>query len=424
MGNTRKGMMLILDGLGDRGAAVFDGETPLSAADTPNLDRLLSEGEGGLLDPLYPGVPVGTHTGTAALLGVPVKGLLTLGRGPVEAAGVGLEAAPGDVVLRCNFATLEGPPDALRVRDRRAGRIRDGTAELALALDGFVPGEGIEASLRAATQHRAVLRLSGPGLGEGVCDTDPGVGAASMDLRACRAVKADDSASRRTADAVNAFVREAHRRLQAHPVNRARVEGGLAPANGVITRGAGRPTPVASLVSGLGVPAAVVTGESTVRGLARLLGFTLVSDERFTALPDTDLAAKVAAASEALRDHDLVFLHIKGPDICSHDKDPAGKRALIERIDAAIGGLVDSELVIGVTGDHSTDCNTGRHCGDPVPTIVRVPGGRRDALKRFDELNCAGGGLGRLPALGFLSGMLDAMGAMHQYRPPDVVYFE
>jgi 2,3-bisphosphoglycerate-independent phosphoglycerate mutase len=101
-----------------------------------------------------------------------------------------------------------------------------------------------------------------------------------------------------------------------------------------------------------------------------LFGFRIISEAGFTAMPQTDLAGKLAAAASELETSDLVPLHIKGPDICSNDRDPLGKKANLERIDASLSGLKRDDLVIGVTGDHSSDSNRGRHCGDPVPSLL------------------------------------------------------
>jgi 2,3-bisphosphoglycerate-independent phosphoglycerate mutase len=156
-----KGLMIILDGLGDRCCEELDGRTPLESALTPNLDRLAQEGLTGMVDPLLPGVPVGTHTGTGVLMGLAPADAAALARGPVEAAGIGLELHPGEVVLRCNFATLSEDGDGLAIRNRRAGRIREGTAELAEELQNMQLGDGITGDLYPATHHRAVLRLGG-----------------------------------------------------------------------------------------------------------------------------------------------------------------------------------------------------------------------------------------------------------------------
>ena len=114
-----KGLLIILDGLGDRSCPALQGLTPLEAAATPNLDRLAGNGITGLVDPLCPGAPVGTHTGTGVLMGLVPADAASLARGPVEAAGIGLEVNPGDVLLRCNFATLGEDGAGLRIRDRR-----------------------------------------------------------------------------------------------------------------------------------------------------------------------------------------------------------------------------------------------------------------------------------------------------------------
>ena len=411
-----KGVLVILDGLGDRPHPEFEGRTPLEAARTPRLDDLAARGLCGLVDPLAPGIPVDTATGTGLLLGAPPASVMGLARGPVEAAGVGLEIAPGDLALRCNFATLERGDQGLMVVDRRAGRIRTGTDELARVLNRVDLGDGITATLSPATQHRAVLRLSGPGHSEEIGDTDPGVVDLPARVLRSKARHRDDARASRSAAAVNRFVELAHERLSDHPINRERVEHGLPPANGIITRGAGLASSGVSVIERLGLSGTVVAGESTVLGLAALLELRSISDERFTGLPDTDVVAKAETAIAALEETDVVFLHFKGADICSHDFDPAGKRDFLERVDEALAALDTADLVIGVTGDHSSNCRTGAHSGDPVPAVLAAPTGRRDGSDRFGESACYTGGLGRLTANSFVMSFLDLMGAVPEWR--------
>jgi 2,3-bisphosphoglycerate-independent phosphoglycerate mutase len=413
-----KGLLIILDGLGDRPCAALGSATPLEAAHTPNMDRLAEQGLCGQMDPLMPGLPVGTHTGMGLLMGLAPSDATRLSRGPVEAAGIGLPMNNGDVVLRSNFATLlEG-----KLVDRRAGRIDEGTEELAKVLADIDLGDGITGSLRPTTQHRGVLHLRGEGLSPQISDTDPGSGKKELGvLRACP-LDPENTAAARTAAAVNRFVALAGERLSAHEENRRRLEKDLLPANAIITRSAGHLFDPANLVTHMGLSAAVVTGESTVEGLARLFGFDVLREPGFTALPDTDLSRKAELAHEALEDHDLVFLHVKGPDICAHDYDPGGKRDLLARIDQAFEELLRGDWVIGITGDHSTESHFGRHCGDPVPSLLRDPHGRIDRIDRFGEKYCMEGGLGRLSATAFLSCLLDAMGATHNFRCVDARY--
>lgn len=412
-----KGLLIIIDGLGDVGSPALLGKTPLEAAVTPSLDRMAGEGSCGLIDPLYPGLPVGTHTGAGVLMGLAPADAQRLARGPVEAAGIGLNGRPGDVLLRCNFATLMDEDGEFRIRDRRAGRIREDTDALAEALRDVPLSSGISGHLYPATQHRAVLVLKGSGLSGEVTDTDPGAGRRALGVLAAQALDAEDPASRRTAAAVNRFIREAHSRLKDHPVNRARESRGLLPANGILTRGAGSVGTLRNLVTAIGLKASVVTAERTVEGLGRLFGFRVVTDPAFTALPHTDLVGKLAMAVAELATRDMVFLHIKGPDVCSHDRDPMGKRACLERIDQALSELQHHDLVVGVTGDHSTDSHRGRHCGDPVPCLLLAPGGRRDSVAEFSESACQFGAFGRISSTAFLISLLDAMGVIGNYQP-------
>ena len=406
---SHRALVVILDGLGDRPVAALDGRTPLDSAETPFMDQLAAVGTCGLTQPLAPDLAVDTPTGTALLLGVPRAEVEELARGPVEAAGVGLDVEPGDVAIRCNFATLENGVGGLVIRDRRAGRIREGTEALALALASVPLGNGITATVRPASQHRAVLRLSGPGLSARISDTDPGGGEIGSIVLPCEPLDPGDTDARRTADALNHFLARGHEVLQHHPVNDARRSRGEPPANGVITRGAGVVTNLESTLRRKGLRTTIVAGERTVIGLGRLLGFHIRSDPRFTGLPDTDVAAKVSAAQTALEDSDVVFLHIKGPDVCAHDRDPGAKRALFERTDRALSQLSRDGLIIAICGDHGTDSNTGDHIGDPVPALLSGDGVQPDAVERFHEAACADGALGRLATSEFLQRCLDAL---------------
>lgn len=418
-----KGVLIVMDGLGDRPSAALNGQTPLEAAHTPHLNRIVAAGACGMMYPVAPGVPVGTQTGMGVLLGLARADLPQLTRGPVEAAGVGIDLKPGDVALRGNFATLAPQGDGFAILDRRAGRISAEAQTLAEALNGQDLGHGITVQFRASTQHRTVAVLSGPNLSAQISNTDPGASNNEEGLQPCRPCTPGDAEAEATAAAVNAFTRAAYNILDPHPINQARVARGLPPANGVLFRGAGRGVALRNLIRHLRLRAAVVTGEGTVVGLGRLFGFDVITSPAFTATPETDLDAKVAATRTALETHDLVFLHIKGTDVCAHDLQPAAKQHLIERIDAALAPLLDQGLVVGVTGDHTTDSATGRHTGDLVPTCLSAPHIRPDRTDTFGERTCMQGGLGHLSATAFLVSMLDLMNATYNFRAHEYGFF-
>ena len=442
----RKGLVFILDGLGDRPCPQLGGQTPLEAATTPALDRLAADNQCGMMDPLMPGMPVDTHTGVGILFGLPPAEAVRLRRGPIEAAGLGLELRRGDVVLRGNLACVEKVGGGgYRIIDRRAGRIRDegqvgqlcaalqdlevggigrtGSVfpKLRAALQDLEVGEGITASLHPATQHRTVLQLRGEGLSAQVSDTDPGGHAIERGILKAAPSQGfeSDADARATADALNRFTQRAHDLLTDHPVNAARAKAGLPAANGVILRSAGAYQPLSNLLSRLGLKVAAVAGEMTVLGLAKLLDFDCHNSPRFTSLPDTDLAEKLRVAVAALASHDLVFVHIKGTDTAAHDKDPALKSEFISRFDRELGNIDLGDTIVGFCADHSTDSVRGEHNGDPVPILIRNPEGRRDGVHHYNETACISGALGRITAQGFLTTLLDAMGALGNYKPSD-----
>ena len=421
--HSHKGLMFILDGLGDRPVPELQGRTPLEAADTPTMDKLLSLGMGGLMDPLTPGVPVDTHTGTALLTGVSLRDAQFLRRGPIEAAGAGVVMQTGDVAIRCNFATVEKDSNGFLIKNRRAGRLREEeVAELAKSLQKVDLGDGITGSIHPATQHRAILHLSGPELSAAITDSDPMSGSP---LRIKTVIPHDPGNIRaaKTADAVNRFICIACAQLPDHPFNRARRKAGRLEANGIICRGAGEMFELDNLLHYLKLKAALITGDCTVAGLGRLLKLTVLTTPAYTALADTDIDAKIRAGLKALNEHEIVFVHLKGPDICTHDFNPVGKMEFLERFDTAIAAVPIENLVIGITGDHSSDSTLGEHSGDPVPSLLFSPRGRRDLCREYGETGCCQGALGRISANHFLISMLDAMGCLHNYRPEDTRYY-
>jgi 2,3-bisphosphoglycerate-independent phosphoglycerate mutase len=414
--------MIVLDGLGDRPSTELGNRTPLEAAETPILNELAMRGSTGLGHSILPWVPVGTQTGLGMLMGLARSDLPNLTRGPIEAAGAGLATRKGDIAFRCNLATLTPNGTGFAIDDRRAGRISEGVHELLSELDGIQLSSGVSLKLAPSTHHRAVAVLRGDGLSPSVSDTDPGAGNEANGVLTCHPLNAEEPAAR-TAKAINKFVRLSFDRLNKHPVNLRREQEGLPPANGLITRGAGAVAEYRSLLNHLGLSTAVVTGEGTAVGLSRLFGFTTITDPAFNALTNTDVDGKVRAALAALENHDLVFLHVKGPDVAAHDHDPEGKRDMIERIDRALAPILEREIVICVTADHSTDSNSGRHTGDPVPTLLCGPNGRQDDTSEFSESACERGGLGRLPGTSILCACLDLMNVMHNHRAYELFFY-
>lgn len=415
-----KALIIVLDGLGDRPIAQFNGLTPLEKAQTPFFDKLASQGMCAMINPLTPGMPVSTHTGMALLMGLTAKDTACLARGPVEAAGIDLSIQPGDVILRCNFAHIKTEQGRLKILDRRAGRINQQTDTLAQALNTIELPDGIKASFYPTTQHRSVLHLQGKNLSAKISDTDcPRTVPAYV--QPCNPL-IDQEAAIQTAEAINHFSHQAHQVLNSHPINKQRVKQGKTPATGILCRSAGQINSIHNVLNYYKIKVAVVAAETTVIGLTKLFGFTTMTRPTFTALADTDLKTKVALALEAMQNHDLVYLHIKGTDICAHDHQAILKSQFIEKIDTALSDIDINDKIIAVTADHTTDSNTGFHSGDPVPSIIYSPFGRRDKTRTYSEQECMYGGLGQLSAHSFLLTVLDQMGRLHNFKKEDTPY--
>jgi len=387
----RQLLYLVIDGLGDVPCPALGGRTPLEAARLPQLDALARDGEAYLLDMRDSDGFVSTARGQFALCGYDADDELPR-RGAVEAAGLDLPLQNGDVAFRANWATFDS---AGRIVDRRAGRIRQGATELAALLDGWDLGDGISAVVRCGIEHRVALVLRGPGLGADVSDSDP-LSTAALPIPPLEVAprRPSDAAAALTAAKLTQFLSRARAALADHPVNLARRARGLLPANGLLTRRAGRHVEVQSLQARFGLRCQVITGDRTVNGVMRLLGCEVLSPEGFTANVDTDLPGKFNAAVAGLAAGiDIVMLHIKGVDILSHDRQPAGSVELLERIDALLGEVrprLPAEVLIAVAADHSTSSVTGDHIVDPPPALLYGRGAGGSGAAAFSERALAG----------------------------------
>ena len=383
-------LFVIMDGMGDRACPELGGKTPLQAVDTPNIDWFVSNGNSGIMDVISPGIRPGSDTAHLSLLGYNAKEVYT-GRGPFEAAGIGLIGKRGDVAFRCNFGTVD---EDLNILDRRAGRIRaPDTTELVRSLSGMMI-KGIEVTVKEGTEHRAALLLRGPGLSSKVTDADPHEIARILDSEPL----VPDAAL--TAEVVNEFVRLSYERMKDHPVNKKRREAGLPEANILLPRGAGSFPDIDPFPQVNGISGACVAGVGMIKGICGVCGLDVIDlPPACTGGSDTNMILKTQIALETLEDHDFVLMNFKAPDVCGHDMLYAKKMEVIRKVDEAAKYLRENmpdDLVVVFTADHSTPSTTGDHTGDPVPLTIYTGGMIRDDAEEYSEYGCAKGRLGRI----------------------------
>ncbi len=401
---ARKIVFVVLDGGGDR--PTVDGQTPLMAAPHPFFDTLAAEGILGVMDVIAPGTPPGSDTAHLSLLGYTPEEVYT-GRGPFEAAGVGISVRPGDIAFRGNFATIK---DGIVV-DRRAGRISD-THQLAEAIRTHVRLE-CEFIFKESVGHRAALVLRGDDLSPMIKSTDPShPGEAIVHSTPLR----DDAASTKTAHIVNEFTRQVHSILKDHPINREREGRGQLPANTILLRGAGVVPDLIPFEQRTGLKAAVIAATALVIGIGTLTGMRYIPTKGATGHVDSNIKGKVDNVNKALKDHDFILLNIKGADEAGHDGNFGVKSKFLSHVDQVLSNLdINDSTITVITADHSTPVSLKEHSGDPVPFLIHGKGVRTDQTHTFNEFYAAQGGMHRIRGLDIMPVLVDLLGLRKKF---------
>jgi len=386
--NNSKIVMLVADGLGGLPQQP-GGLTELETAKTPNLDALAARGVSGLSIPVKPGIAPGSGPGHLGLFGYdPLQYLI--GRGALEATGIGFELGPNDVAIRGNFCTLG--PDG-KITDRRAGRIpSDESKELAIRLRQ-VKIAGVEVFVEPVKEHRFVVVLRGPGLGGHVADTDPqAVGVLPLDPRPI------DAASEKTATVAKEFIRQAFVLLKDEKK-----------ANGLTLRGFSARPALPSYEEVYGLKAAAIAVYPMYKGLARLVGMQIVGTAQ-------TLSEQIDVLEKEWNNYDFFFIHFKYTDSTGEDGNFEAKVKRTEEVDTAIPRInALKPTVLIVTGDHSTPAFLKSHSWHPVPTLLVSDCCRFDGNQEFSERACLRGGLGQFEAKYLMPLALSNAGRLGKY---------
>jgi 2,3-bisphosphoglycerate-independent phosphoglycerate mutase len=398
-----KGIIMIIDGMADRPLEELGFKTPLEAAATPNMDKLAETGICGIMDPIKPGIRAGSDTSHISILGYDPYDVYT-GRGPFEAAGVGVDVLEGDIAFRCNFSTAN---DQGIITDRRAGRIRERTDELSDAIN-TMEIDGAEIIFKESTGHRAVLVLRGEGLSDKVSAADP-----KYDGKKWTKVEPLDLTieALRTAEILNQVVERSYEILKDHPLNQERVANGDNPANIILPRGAGAVPHVQAFSDKYGLKAACIAETGLIKGIGKITGMDIIDIEGATGGVDTNLDNITQGILEtAAKAYDFLLINIDGADEAGHDGNAEEKLEFIEKADQVVGKLMDLEdLYFILTADHSTPISVMDHTGDPVPLIINGPGIRVDDVKIYNERTAAKGGLCRIRGSDVMNILMDLM---------------
>ncbi len=386
-----KYLLLIGDGMGDHPQAALNGLTPLAAADTGNLDFMARNGRLGLARTVPEGMPPGSDVAIMSLMGYNPQGVLS-GRGPLEAASLGLDMAGDELVFRMNLVTLSHEGGAHYMRNHASGNISDEeAAELVKSLAAELPlQEGQRIFPGISYRHI----LTWPKMPPDSCPSFP-----PHDFRDQEVSRLlDDPAARVVMD----LVRASWPILEKHPVNKKREERGLPPANSIWLWGQGLTPGVKSYQERWGLTGAAISAVDLIRGLGIVTGLVPVKVPGATGWLDTNYQGKVEAALAALEKYDYAVLHLEAPDEASHQGDLDLKMRAISDFDARIVGpllaalpKLGEEVRILAACDHFTPVSIKTHTSEPVPFILYSAGRSEFPLSglSYTEANAAKTGL-------------------------------
>jgi 2,3-bisphosphoglycerate-independent phosphoglycerate mutase len=365
--------LVVLDGLGDLAIREQNNMTPLEAAVTPNLDALARDSAQGRMIPVAPGITPGSGPGHLGLFGYdPLE--FQVGRGVIEALGLGMELKPGDVCARANFATLDSKGI---VTDRRAGRIPTETCEkLCAMLSARVTKIGdTEVLIKAGKEHRFVVVFRGKDLEGPLTDADPN--REGFVIPTVKPRDLENAKQRKMAQVIADFYKAAMPVISREK-----------PANGFLMRGIAHQPHIPLFEDRYKLKPAALAVYPMYKGLAQLVGMKKIEG------PQTirELFERYLVEYDRF---DFFFIHYKYTDKYGEDGNFAAKKKAIEDFDAALPILLRKKPdVLAITGDHSTPCAAKGHSWHPQPVLLHSKLSGTDKLERFTETGANQGSLG------------------------------
>ena len=377
----RKYCIIVPDGMADWPLSKLGGRTPMEVARKPNMNRVAAEGLVGMARLIPPKMPPSSDVANLCLLGYdPLK--YHTGRGPLEAASLGITLGPAEIAFRCNLITIDGKNC---IEDYSAGEIS--SKEAAILIDVVKHAfAGKPVRFYPGISFRNIMVYCGDDPMEAACvpphdhmgedyrkhlPTGPGSQLLTELILASRPI------------------------LEQHEINKVRVDLGENPANMIWPWSPGRTPKLAKFQERWGLKGAVICAVDLIKGIAALAGLDRIDVPGATGSYDTDYAAKGRYAANALQGYDFVFVHVEAPDTAGHAADVPQKIKAIEEIDRHVVGPIHDALKahgdyrLLVMPDHPTPIEKRTHVADPVPFALCGAGIRASEPLPFAESSVA-----------------------------------
>ena len=412
---------VLLDGVGDLPHPDLDGKTPLEAANTPTLDKIASNGAIGEVISVGKGIAPESDIAVFNMLGYKFKHADYVGRGVIEAIGIGIDFKDGDLALRGNYSTLN---DEGIIIDRRAGRhIEKADADgVAKEIEEKIKlsSSDISVVVSPTIGHRVTVRIrkESQKLSSRITNTDPaysnigGMGVAKavgdfLKIEKCLPLEDTDD-SKFTANLVNEFSEKSISIMKESQINKKRQDENKKELSCILLRDAGNKYPdVIPINEKYGMNFSCIVDMPVEIGISEVLKM-----KAFEAGGLTDYEEKAKVAAKAMETQNAIYVHLKGPDEFGHDGDAIGKMKNIEEIDqrffkTLVENIDSSKVAIIISADHSTPCINKGHSDDPVPVVVSGDFIKKDGTTRMTEKQAKKGSIGLLQGAEVIEKSLD-----------------
>jgi 2,3-bisphosphoglycerate-independent phosphoglycerate mutase len=396
-----KHIIILGDGMADWPAKELGNKTLLQYANTPCMDRLAREGRVGRLQTVPEGFHPGSEVANSSILGYDQTKVYE-GRGPLEAASIGVTLGDDDFAIRCNLICIEGD----KIKNHSCGRLETEEGDLLIKfLQEHLGNERVH--FYTGVQYRHLLVIKG---GDKRVICTPPHDVPGQPFRPLL-VKAEVPEAQSTADLLNELILKSQELLSEHPFNKQRMAEGKDPANSIWPWGGGyRPKMEPLTVTYPQIKSgAVITAVDLMRGIGTYAGLRVIHVDGATGLYDTNYEGKAAAAIEALKTDDFVYVHVEASDEAGHDGDRDLKLRTIENLDKRLIAPIleaidkmDTPVAVAVLPDHPTPFVHRTHTAEPVPFLIYYPGITPDSVQTFDEVAAQEGSYGLLHGSEFI----------------------
>jgi len=380
-----KYVVLLCDGMADYSLDELDNKTPLQFAHTPNMDYIAREGVCGQAITVPPDMPPGSDVANLSILGYdPAK--YYSGRGPLEAASMGVELEPDDIAFRCNIITEK---DGI-IEDYSAGHISTEEAgELIKEVDEHLGINGVKFYPGISYRHLLVLS-GGQGLDAQCTPPHDQVGQKVQDFLPC----GHDS------ELLTRLIIDSKPLLEEHEVNQIRAKEGKNIGNMIWPWAQGRTVSMPTFRELYNISGAMISAVDLLKGLGVCAGLEVIDVPGATGYLDTNYKGKAEAALNALESDDFVYVHVEAADEASHIGDIDAKIKALEDFDRKVAGLILDGLAafddykVLLMPDHRTPIPLRTHTHDPVPFAVLSSNGNKDDVTEYNEFSVEAGSLG------------------------------